>query len=571
MLFQATLLVDLIAMSICLWMAFYLLARGYPSTIAMRGAVLLIALGAFFFGAYTNLFEQIPGSAAWRAAFLITGLTQWYHITLHLLPEKARIRNRPLTYAVYLVALVTVVMLLGARSAFVGEAGNALYVAHSGGGLPYILYGVFEIVVFTGIHYNLLAYDRVGFKPEGRYFLLGSFFALAGVVYGIIALALPSPMPRLIQDLLAFCGVFAMGLSVARQQAMVERRTSLQEFPITGVVTIVLVIIYALASLRLGLSLQLVGPIAAFVVLTHGFYDLSREYLERSRSKREGEFRKQLHQLEAESPENTLRLRLQQGLEMLCRTLDASSGMIAVREGQEFVVTATRSPVEAGRRLPSSWVSFDDISNSPVEGIPGIVLFAPSFDGRTQIAVVGIGKPNTKLEYSRGDVELFAEVADQVGTLVSLENSRRADQPQVNESEADFESGRMLGALGRGLNPEFVKNVEEGLRHLSDVITLGQSPLADTLGIKAGSHVERGRELQKTLNEAIELLRPAEKRPPEPLPRVWYNHAVLHDAYVEGVPNREIMARLYISEGTFNRTRRNALRGLARLLMEKHG
>ncbi|MBL8103630.1 MAG: hypothetical protein JNM02_13940, partial [Anaerolineales bacterium] len=57
--------------------------------------------------------------------------------------------------------------------------------------------------------------------------------------------------------------------------------------------------------------------------------------------------------------------------------------------------------------------------------------------------------------------------------------------------------------------------------------------------------------------------------PPEPLPRVWYNHAVLHDAYVEGVPNREIMARLYISEGTFNRTRRNAIRGLARLLMEK--
>jgi DNA-binding CsgD family transcriptional regulator len=45
---------------------------------------------------------------------------------------------------------------------------------------------------------------------------------------------------------------------------------------------------------------------------------------------------------------------------------------------------------------------------------------------------------------------------------------------------------------------------------------------------------------------------------------------VLHDAYVEGVPNREIMARLYISEGTFNRTRRNAIRGLARLLAEKN-
>ncbi|HNN12486.1 MAG TPA: hypothetical protein PKL78_02940, partial [Anaerolineales bacterium] len=79
-----------------------------------------------------------------------------------------------------------------------------------------------------------------------------------------------------------------------------------------------------------------------------------------------------------------------------------------------------------------------------------------------------------------------------------------------------------------------------------------------------------GRDLHQKLLDAIELLKPAEKRPPEPLPRVWYNHAVLHDAYVEGAPNREIMARLYISEGTFNRTRRNAIRGLARLLMEKY-
>jgi hypothetical protein len=89
------------------------------------------------------------------------------------------------------------------------------------------------------------------------------------------------------------------------------------------------------------------------------------------------------------------------------------------------------------------------------------------------------------------------------------------------------------------------------------------------MGIDAETHVERGKELQQLLMDSIELLRPGEKRPPEPLPRIWYNHAVLYDAYVEGVQNREIMARLYISEGTFNRTRRNAIRGLARVLIEK--
>ena len=66
MLFQATLGVDLIAMAVCLWMAFYLLTRGYPGKIILRGTVILLSLSAFFYGAYNNLFEQISGTAAWR-------------------------------------------------------------------------------------------------------------------------------------------------------------------------------------------------------------------------------------------------------------------------------------------------------------------------------------------------------------------------------------------------------------------------------------------------------------------------------------------------------------------------
>ena len=126
-----------------------------------------------------------------------------------------------------------------------------------------------------------------------------------------------------------------------------------------------------------------------------------------------------------------------------------------------------------------------------------------------------------------------------------------------------------MAALSTASDTDFIRAVEDGLRHLADYITLGQLSLADRLNIHAESQVECGKQLNKLLIDSIESLRPAEKRPPEPLPRVWYNYAVLHDAYVEGVPNREIMARLYISEGTFNRTRRNALRGLARMLMEK--
>jgi hypothetical protein len=574
MLFQVTVLIDLIALATCLWMAFYLLARGFPSKLTMRGAALLLSLAAFFFSAYNNVFEQISGSAAWRATFLIIGIGAWHNITLHLLPMEIQKRRRFWAVGIYIFAFAAILLLLSTRNAFVSEQGNMLYVARMGIGLPYILYGAFEIIALADLHYNLLAYDRVGLSSQGRYFLFASFFALAGVIYGIIALAISSPQPRFIQDLMIFGGVFMIGISVARHQTLIERRTTLQDFPVTSLTILIFALAYAMASLRLGLPLQLAGLIVAFVVLTHALYDLVREFLERLRIRDESTLRKQLRQLENNiSSENMLHLRLQEGLDLLCNTLNASGGFIAVKRGDEFVVTATRRSVQLGRVFSSSNLSYEDVSIMKNELLPNIVSFAPTFDGQTQIAVVGLGKPNNKMEYSYGDLDLLSEMADHIGTIVSLSNlqpqlSRIITQSEINQSEANVVAGEMLEAIGTNPDQEFIKIVEEGLRHLSDYIVLGQSLLADKLDIQAVSHVERGRELQKIIIDSIELLRPAEKRPPEPLPRVWYNHAVLHDAYVEGVPNREIMARLYISEGTFNRTRRNAIRGLARLLIE---
>ena len=66
----------------------------------------------------------------------------------------------------------------------------------------------------------------------------------------------------------------------------------------------------------------------------------------------------------------------------------------------------------------------------------------------------------------------------------------------------------------------------------------------------------------------IEVLRPAQACPREPIPRDWYSYMVLHDAYREGIPNNDNMSKLYISEGTFHRTRRAAVRSVARVFLE---
>jgi hypothetical protein len=61
MLFNITVFLDLIAMAITLWLAFYLFARGFPSRVTLRAVIVLLALSVFFYGAYNNIFHQVPG------------------------------------------------------------------------------------------------------------------------------------------------------------------------------------------------------------------------------------------------------------------------------------------------------------------------------------------------------------------------------------------------------------------------------------------------------------------------------------------------------------------------------
>lgn len=570
-------LVDLLAMAITLWMAFYLFTRGYPSRVSLRVVIVLFSLSGFYYSAYYNIFHQVIGSAAWRAVFLTIGLASWFSLTYRLLPEHTRRKYRWYESGIYLHAALAIILLLQ-PNAFVEETGNALYVAHMTGGLAYAVYGSYQIVVSVCILINLLFGERIGLTPRGKYFLVASIFPTLSVLYGVASLRLPSS-PRVVQDLMVFLGFFILGLSVARHQTWIERRTTLQDFPLTALSTLGLAAVTAFVALREDTPLKKMALVVGLVILAISIHDMTREFLERSRTRKESEFRKQLRRLENESSdEETLQRHLQEGLDLLCKTLGAQGGFVAVRRGDDFVVTATRSSVPVGSGFSESQVACEDVSHPKEERLSSIAWIAPSFEGQTQVAVVGLEKPSSRPEYSTGNLELLAEVADQVGTIVSLSNLQPKQSSQLRELVAESQasvselrsvSGKMLDAISASSDEDFIKIVEEGLRHLPDAITLGQSPLAEKLAVNGGSHIERGKQLQQLLIDSIELLKPAEKRPPEPLPRVWYNHAVLYDAYVEGVPNREIMARLYISEGTFNRTRRNAIRGLARSLAEK--
>ena len=89
------------------------------------------------------------------------------------------------------------------------------------------------------------------------------------------------------------------------------------------------------------------------------------------------------------------------------------------------------------------------------------------------------------------------------------------------------------------------------------------------------THIQVGEAVHDLLIEVLEMLHPEEDktRPAKrgSVSREWYPYLILTQAYVECLPNREIMTRLYISEGTFNRTRRSAIHSLTRLLIKLEG
>ncbi|MGW8250779.1 MAG: hypothetical protein ACWGO1_09065 [Anaerolineales bacterium] len=119
-----------------------------------------------------------------------------------------------------------------------------------------------------------------------------------------------------------------------------------------------------------------------------------------------------------------------------------------------------------------------------------------------------------------------------------------------------------------------VESVEIALRKLHDYSFLGDSPLGELrlvsnrLAQEQSTTLDRGKTVHEVLLEAVNKLRPGVEISRDPPPREWHPYLILRDAYLEEISNRDIMLKLYISEGTFNRTRRAAVRSVTRTLEE---
>jgi GAF domain-containing protein len=291
--------------------------------------------------------------------------------------------------------------------------------------------------------------------------------------------------------------------------------------------------------------------------------------------------------------------RLQAVLSALCTTLHVKGGLIALREGETFVCQATERAPPSGEVFSLEDLAATEITSLPqpsAAGPQGMTLLVPIRTDGEQVAALALGGTEDEAPFGEEDLFLLDDLAERLGAMIRATRLQEENTRLLSQMVSDFrqqehalqrQAHSLVSAsleesqppLGGKDNEEFVSSVEDALRRLYDYSYLGEHELSQLLvvqkrleGQEPGSvtHIDCGKALSEFLVQGIQKLRP---EGPEPKPltvpsREWHQFLILHSAYVSGKPTRDIMGRLYIGEGTFNRTRRRALQGLAKAVQE---
>jgi hypothetical protein len=359
---------------------------------------------------------------------------------------------------------------------------------------------------------------------------------------------------------------------------LLTRRRSTYEIPVTFLSATIIAGIYALFAWRIHLDSTYILLLVVLAIFSHSAYDLIGELLDRAFRKQERHMRQEFRDLaHRTSSEQTLPGALQRGLSILCENLHVSNGWIAIRLGDQYKVAASNQSIPAGSCLSLHEISLGSLAPQLKEVRGNSYLLVQADMGTECVAVIGIGPRKDNQLLNEDDIFWLEDIAEEIAHMIYIHlfhnNKLTQDVEDTNDKDTqvrigDLETDQLLSTLVNKPDPELVKIIENGFRFLNDYSTLGNSQLVSLLGIQAPDHIEAGKQVQLKLLEVLEKLRPTGEEPCEPFPREWHAYTILHDAYVEEKLARDIMGKLYISEGTYFRLRRHALRGVTRVLLE---
>jgi len=605
MLYTFTVVVNLLALAVAIWLGIYIVTRSPRSQIAWLAGLALWSIAGYFLNTILALnpppspslmplwvrpllwfwpagaFEH--GWGNWLQGWQITPAVMiWHHVTLLIRTGHMNPWRWTRVVIGYIFAIAAILGQRYTGLVYITTSGDPLYLTALVPGPLYPLY-MFGLLVFTCLSLiNLLRSARAAptVIQRKQLNLMVSATVIAGLAGPIsfISYRLDFSLPRMVITLLLGSAVFMIGYGVARYSALIEGRVIGRDFLYNGLVILLIAAVYLFvvwgSVVIYGVPVVAIAIVVILAVLTHSLVDVGRrlfDFLFYNRETRE--LRAQLRHLAQRAYRaESLGENLSSALETLGRFVHATYGLIILFKDEDLQLAASyrwRHPLPDLQR--KDLVSDDVVrllQKRFAQPLEEATLLIPLYAGEIQQGVLILGPPENALTYAKSDVERLLEAGDRLADLIR-------DAHRESEHLAQLTQIVQISPPKLNLDGEIAaRSVEEALRNLYDYAYLSDCALAKLTRIQAASsnsgstHLDRGKLVYQTILDALEKLRPPGEMPREPIPRQWYPYLILYHAYLENKPNNEIMMRLYISEGTFNRTRRAAIRSLARVLSE---
>lgn len=542
----------------------------------------------------------------------------WFYLLLMRLSVSPR-RLRSLSPTIRRLGLLLVyglALMLMAGGGFPpgppSQAGAGAYLYLSGRTTgPLYLFSIAFLIVLAPLAFLNLWQGRTHTRSRlhRRQFtclLIATALAGLGALYISFGVWQCLDLPLLPGDTMMGTAVILLGYAVAKHNALVEGRMVERDLSYISLAIGSLTVFYVIVAGVLYLGGHVFSVLTLIMIILVSvssltLYDSLRTTLDRLF------YRQQFHQLRANlrilareaGTGQTLPEQLQTLLSALCHTFRIEKGFIALRKDDVFVCGATEKAGPVGGSFSLSTLATTEIVTLPqpgTQGPQGMALMVPLHAGSAQIGALVLGSKETDQPYSEEDLMLLDDLVDQLVIVIQASRLQEESARAINQMVAGFwERGRALQRQVQQMLAEreeedepilegiaerdFVSLVEDALRRLYDFPYLGEHALAQLQIVNwhlAGrkeafvTHIDRGKALDEVLLRALHKLRPggAEPKPDRVPPREWHQFIILYDSYVLGKLTRDIMSRLYISEGTFHRTRRRAVRGVAKALQE---
>jgi hypothetical protein len=603
-LYPFTFAVNLLGLVLALWLGLYLVTRSPKLLLAWLTAMTLWSLAGVFLNVllalnpppemlfyprimrFVFLFWPAEALAESRSPWLqgwsvAPAVVFWHHATILMRPGGLNIWRWVRIWTGYLLAILAIIAQANASILYSVEDSNPLFLNSLKAGPWYAFFGLALLILTLYSAVNLLRSARSAPSTmlRKRFYIMAFATLVAGVIAPVSVLGsiLGLPIPMVSIALFVLIPVVIIGYDVARYSAMMVGHTIQRDFVYNLLLLALVVLVYLLASAILVVAYQAPQAIVVFVpvlaVITHTLLSSTSHLLDWMFFRQETrQLRANLQRLMRRAGEGVdLDENLMLVLEPLCTEARAVYGMILLFR-RDIVRQAAAYRWYGGpiALKPADFAADDVVHLAPGQFPPPLeeaALLVPIYAEAEQSGALLLGRPVNGIRYTEDEAASLLNLTDRMGEIIASDRRKIEKMSQIaNLAE--------LSPIPPADSPVSTEMAEDALRNLYDYSWLGDSPLAHMELVSARlpsgqvTHLERGKVVHQVMLEAIDKLCPGGPIPRDPPPREWYPYLILRDAYLEEVSNREIMMRLYISEGTFNRTRRSAVRSLARALGE---